>query len=241
MCRALALMSLDPPQGLTWAREANERGRRSGLPWVEGFAFTFEGLLHAITGDAAAAEQSLERALAIQERLGDHEGAGLSLGGLGQLAASRGEEQRAVELYQRSLRAFETLGDRAEEARILSETGWVHLQRGDAESARRDFLDAAGRYLDVASVRGVGLALVGLAATAARDGRPAIAATLAAAAEVYAAQDGIVNVYGDDGAGRDVVEAARAALGEAELHAANDAGRGLTIAGALDLARIPVS
>lgn len=143
----------------------------------------------------------------------------------------------ALSLYARSLSAFETIGDRAEEARILDEMAWTYLRHGDTLPARQTFLDSARAYTDVASVRGVGLSLIGLAATEFAEHQPERAVQIAAAAEVYAHQEGIVNVYSDETPGREFVEQARAALIEEEAARATEFGRGLTIQQALDLAR----
>ena len=61
---------------------------------------------------------------------------------------------------------------------------------------------------------------------------------IAAAAEVYAQQEGIVNVYSDETPGREFVDQARAALSADEVARAAEVGRRLTIKEALDLARI---
>jgi len=122
----------------------------------------------------------------------------------------------------------------------LSELAWTRLQQGNSSDARRAFLESAQAYTDVASVRGVGLALIGLAATDEVEQRPARAVQIAAAAEVYAAEEGIVNVYSDETPGREYVERARAALSGDEASSAADAGRALTIAEALELARAPM-
>ena len=119
----------------------------------------------------------------------------------------------------------------------MSELAWTRLQQGNSSDARRAFLESAQAYTDVASVRGVGLALIGLAATDEVEQRPARAVQIAAAAEVYAAEDGIVNVYSDDTPGRDYVDRARAALPPDEVERAIQAGRRLTIEEALGLAR----
>ena len=91
----------------------------------------------------------------------------------------------------------------------------------------------------MASVRGVGLSLIGLASTEAAEHRPENAVRIAAAAEVYAHEEGIVNVYSDETTGRELVDRARAELTEDEAARATDAGRRLTIREALDLARTP--
>ena len=105
-----------------------ERSRALGFAWAEGLAATFDGILYAVIGDAETARARYQEALEIQERLGDEEGAGLSLGGLAALAAGRGDLAGALELYRQSLAAFEACGDRLEEARILDEMAWTHLR-----------------------------------------------------------------------------------------------------------------
>jgi predicted ATPase/class 3 adenylate cyclase len=237
--KALVLLGSDPEAARTCTTDGIAMSRAIGFEWAEGFASTFEGLASAAVGDLDAAEARYAQALEIQRRLGDEEGAGLSLGGLAQVACGRGEISAALDLYQRSLAAFQTIGDRAEEARILSETAWLQLRHDDAGRARLSFLESVQAYTDVASFRGVGLSLIGLAATEAADGRPVQALQIAAAAEVYAAAEGIVNVYSDETPGREFVDGARAALPPDEVASATEAGRRLTIEEALDVARNP--
>jgi hypothetical protein len=158
-------------------------------------------------------------------------------GGRSALAAGRGNLGEALELYVRSLAAFETIGDRAEEARILAEMAWTHFRDDAAADARRYFLESVQAYTDVGSVRGVGLALIGLAATEATEGRAEEAVQIAAAAEVYAKAEGIVNVYSDETPGREIVDRARASLPAEDAARATEIGRRLTIRQATDLAR----
>ena len=60
---------------------------------------------------------------------------------------------------------------------------------------------------------------------------------IASHAEVYAHQEGIVNVYADETPGREFVDRARAALPIDDVAMATERGRQLTIAEALNLAR----
>ena len=114
---------------------------------------------------------------------------------------------------------------------------WTHLQAEDSVRGRDAFLESVQAYTDVASVRGVGLSLVGLAAAEAVENRPERAAQLAAAAEVYAQQEGIVNVYSNENPSREFVDGARALLSQEQLALATEVGRRLTIKEALDLVR----
>ena len=231
------LLGFDLEAGLRRTTESIERSRALGFTWAQGFASTLDGILNAVAGDLNSAQTRYSEALEIQQRVGDEEGAGLSLGGLARLASGRGDLPGALELYQQSLAAYEAIGDRAEEARILSEMAWTQLRHEDPARARRTFLDSVQAYTDVASVRGVGLSLIGLAATEAVEGQPETALQIAAAAEVYAHQEGIVNVYSDETPGRRFVDRARAALSAEDVARATEIGRGLTIKEALDLAR----
>jgi predicted ATPase/class 3 adenylate cyclase len=236
---AIGMIGFDLDAGLRWAGQGLETSARSGSAWSQGMASTVDGILQTVAGDLGAAQARYAQALDIQRRIGDEEGAGLSLGGLAQLASIRGDLAGALELYRQALAAFEAIGDRAEEARILSEMAWSYLRNTDSVLARRAFLDSVQAYTDVASVRGVGLSLIGLAATEAAEHRPGTAVQIAAAAEVYASQEGIVNVYSDETPGRELIDQAQAALPAEDAAHARETGRRLTIKEALDLVRIP--
>jgi predicted ATPase/class 3 adenylate cyclase len=236
---AIASLGVDTEAGLEWAKIAVEQSTTHGLDWALALSLTFEAMLLAIDGDPDAAVARYNEAFAIQERLGDLEGGGVALSGLAQLAAARGETVEALALYRRSRAWFEEIGDRAEEARVLSEMAGIHLENGDTSLARGYFFESVQAHTDLASVRGVGLALIGLAASEAVEGRPENAVRVAAAAEVYAQQEGIAVLYTDETPGREYVDRAEAQLSADDVARARDAGRRLTIKEALDLARAP--
>jgi predicted ATPase/class 3 adenylate cyclase len=235
--RALGQLGFDLEAGLALARESVDESRALGFSWGEAFASSILGILQSVSGDHHGARASYEYALGFQRRLADEEGAGLSLSGLAQLAAERGQYAEAADFYREALTSFAAIGDRAEQARILDETAWLHLRHGEPQRAREYLLDAVQGYIDVASVRGVGLSLVGLAATEALEDRPERAVQIAAAAEVFAREEGIVNVYSDHLPGLEDIDRARGQLSEAQAAAATESGRRLTIGEALDLAR----
>jgi predicted ATPase/class 3 adenylate cyclase len=236
---SLGLLGVDRGTALSWTALGIERSRELGFNWSHGVGLIFQGMLHTLGGDGETARAEFMEALEIQERTGDREGAGMSLGGLASLTAQRGNAEAALDLYGRSLAAFEAIGDRGEEARTLSEMAWTYLESGDTALARRRFLDAVQAHTDIASMRGVGVSLTGLAAAEAVDGRPDRAAQIAAAAELLAQEEGIVVVYSDETPGQELVEQARAALSADELARATELGRRLTIEEALDLAGPP--
>ena len=237
-CRAtLGLLGDDLETALRWAKLAVAESRARGFDWILGISLDFEGMLHASCGDGDAARACFVEALEIQQRLGDLECAGMSLGGLAALAAGTGKITEALDLYRQALASFEGVGDRGEEARILSEIAVTHLASGDTARCRRYFFDAIQAQTDIGSVRGVGHSLVGLAAAEQVDGRPDRAVQIAAAAEVYAREEGVVVVYSDETPGQQFVEQARAALSPDELARATETGRRMTIDEVLALTR----
>ena len=238
-CHGLGLGLVGSDLGLARTSESIQKSGSVGFTWAQAFASSLDGALRARADDLDTAQRRYVEALEIQRRIGDEEGAGMSLGGLAQLASRRGDLAGALELYRQSLVAYEAIGDRAEEARILAELAWTHLRNQDAALARSYFLDSVQAYTDLASVRGVGLSLIGLASAEAVEHRPEAAVQIAAAAEVYAQQEGIVNVYTDEKPGREIIDQARTVLSAEDVAHATEVGRRLTIDEALELARTP--
>jgi tetratricopeptide (TPR) repeat protein len=231
-------LTVDMERAFEWSREAIDRSRAQNYTSALGLALTFDGILGAVSGDTETAASRYDEAMAIQRRLDDKEGSGLSLGGLAQLASLSGDLPKAIDLYQQSLVAFEAIGDRAEEARILSEMAWTHLSLDDPTEARRFFFDSAQAYVDVGSIRGVGTSMIGLAAVEVVEGQPLRAVQIAAAAEIFTEEEGIVNVYSEDDPGREYVERAKAELRTDDLKSATEKGRSLSVKEALALARV---
>ncbi|MEP6665382.1 MAG: adenylate/guanylate cyclase domain-containing protein [Nocardioidaceae bacterium] len=236
-CLGLGNIGIDLDEGLSWTAASIGLGRELDYPFSLSLSLAIDGILHAISGDAATATARYQEALSIQEPRGDHEGAGLSLSGLAQLAAIAGDGEGALELYERSRAAFEAVGDRAEEARVLGEMAWTYLAHDDAETAHRIFLESAQAYQDVGSIPGIGTSMIGMAAVEAVEGRPERAVTIAAAAEHFSEEEGIVNVYSDDSPGRPYLDGARAELSGEDIDEAEKDGRNLTVREAIRMVR----
>ena len=237
--RTLVLIPVGDVSAGRWATDALERSRVLGAPWMLGFALTVHGLVSAVAGDAAAAEADYLEAMRIQEGLGDHEGGGMSLSFLAALRAASGDRPGALGLYRRALAGYEIIGDRGEEARMHDEMAWTYLLNDDIGEAREHFVASVRAYTDLASVRGVALCLIGLAATVAAEGRHQVALQIIAAAEVHASGEGIAFTYSDHPPSLEFVERERGVLPAEDVARATEAGRALTLTQALDVARIP--
>ena len=105
---------------------------------------------------------------------------------------AKGDHARALALYREALASLEPVGDRPEIARVHCEMGWTALAAADAPAARRAFVLGVHANEEVGSAPGTGLALLGLAAVEAAEGRAERAVAIAAAAHALSERAGVV-------------------------------------------------
>ena len=113
---------------LTWLPENSSRR----AAWIHQL-----GMLAQLHGDYEEAGRQYQRALDIDERLGDQPGMAASYHQLGILAQDRGDYEEAGRQYQRSLATFERLGDQAGMAAGYGQLGILAQLYGDYEEAGR--------------------------------------------------------------------------------------------------------
>jgi tetratricopeptide (TPR) repeat protein len=133
-------------------------------------------------GDLAAAAEMLVEANAIRERLGDSLGLARSLMGLAVVRGRAGERERAAALMDECLRLCRELGDEATLAHALARRGDAARAEARDRDARRDYAEALALSRRVAGRRVVVMCIEGLAALAARQPAPDVAARLETAA-----------------------------------------------------------
>ena len=104
-----------------------------------------------------------------------------------------------------------------EEARILDAYAWLPLALRRTDEARDHFVESLQAYEEVGSVRGIGLALLGLGATAAVEGNLRRAVRVPTAAEVFSAEKGVANVFVEGSPAAPYLEAARERIEADEL------------------------
>ncbi len=172
--------------------EAIALSENPGTGLVRGIAVALKGMLHYATGDLETGIANVERAIRIHERDDDHEGRGVALSLLAQMTFAKGDHPHALDLYQKALTSLETVGDYPEIARVWCEMGWTALASGDGEAAQQAFVSAVRKYEVVGSARGIGLAIMGLAAVEAAAGRSENAVAIAAAADALSTRAGVV-------------------------------------------------
>jgi predicted ATPase len=172
--------------------EAITRSAGGVCDFLQAISMTLKGMLRFVSGDLDAGIILIEEARRIQERLNDREGGGLALSFLAQMSFAKGDHAGALVLYGEALESLATIGDQPEVARVHCEMGWTALAAGDVAAARRAFHLGVEANEGVGSPKGTGLALLGLAAVDAADGRSERAVAIAAAAHALSERAGIV-------------------------------------------------
>ena len=188
-----------------------------GADFQQGFALTLKGMLRFVTGDLDSGIALVEQARRIQERLNDREGGGVALSFLAQMSFAKGDLARALVLYGEALESLATIGDQPEVARVHCEMGWTALAAGDAAAAQRSFRLGVQTNEEVGSAKGTGLALLGLAAVEAAEGRAERAVAIAAAAHALSERAGIVIAHPMDPGLVSRIEALKASIPKGRL------------------------
>ncbi len=221
-------------------RKYREKSHRFGLTWVEGLASTIDGILHTAspatprqlargtprrTHDPTATRRPRgSRPFARRPRPAGRPSRGPVGGARSVPAIPSTPLKRPAIVPKRHGSSLKRPGH-------TFSTAIFHLP---ADASSTPFRPTATSP----SVRGVGgTSLIGLAAAEAVEQRFETAVQIAAAAEVYAREEGIVNVYSDETPGRELVDQARTALSADDVARATEAGSRLAIKEALDLAR----
>jgi len=194
-----------------------ERSVACGDEFMRTTAMTLEAIRLFASGDAEAGRSLVEQALESQRRRGDYELGGVALSALAQITFAQGDAQKALQIYGEALVAEETVGDRPEVARILCEMGWTALAAGETRTARASFRKAVQAYEEIASARGTGGALLGLAAVDAAEGKTERAVRIAAAAHAFSEREGIVVDHPMDPGAAERIEALKASVPSREL------------------------
>jgi predicted ATPase len=197
--------------------EAIARSVKIEFDFMQALSKSLKGMLLFATGNLAAGMALVEEARQIHARMDDHEGRGVANSLLAQMTFTKGDHARALSLYHDALASLEAVGDHPEIARVHCEMGWTALASADARAAQAAFVRAVHEYEFVGSPRGTGLALLGLAAVEAAEGRPERAVAIAAAARSLSERAGVVIAHPMDPGLVGRIEALKASIPQGTL------------------------
>ncbi|MGW2221132.1 hypothetical protein ACWCSD_39635, partial [Nonomuraea sp. NPDC001684] len=155
-------------------------------PWSRSLALLVSGVLAMNTGHLAEAEDTLARALAGFEQLGERWGQGMTLSALGSALVRSGAAAAAPALAERATRCFRELGMPEHTMENEVAAALHRAESGDVDGGRRDLtglLDRAGRSgsAESSTQARLGLARLELAAGRAAAAREHALAGLASA------------------------------------------------------------
>jgi non-specific serine/threonine protein kinase len=197
--------------------EAIARSVRSGFDFMQALSKSLKGMLLFVTGNLESGLALVEEARQIHSLMNDHEGRGVANSLLAQMTFSRGDTGRALALYHEALASLQAVGDHPEIARVYCEMGWTALAAADPSAAQQAFVRAVHEYDGVGSPRGTGLALLGLAAVEAAEGRSERAVAIAAAAQALSERAGVVIAHPMDPGVVSRIDALKASIPEGTL------------------------
>jgi predicted ATPase/tRNA A-37 threonylcarbamoyl transferase component Bud32 len=215
--------------------EGIAHAERGGSEFLLAVFQTIKGMQVFVTGDLEGGRALVEEARRIQIRIGDFEGGGMALSFLASMAFADGDLAGALRLYRESEVAFGAVGDKPELARVQCETGYAALAGSELPEARRSFLRALRTYDEVGSPRGIGQALMGLAAVEAATGNTERALVIAAAAQEMSTRAGVVVDHPMSPALATRIAEMRASVPNEDLTALVAAARGMTPAAVITM------
>jgi predicted ATPase/class 3 adenylate cyclase len=217
-------------ESLAIAREIDDKRRTAVVLQPLGMAYLGQGEL-------ATARQYLQEAVASAESLGEPRELAAATNALAQLYRVEGSLDEAEPLYEKVLALARQVGDRESIAIGLLNFAMVVISRGEDDQARRMLLDVLAIAQEIGS-KPAGQSLLEVCAglAALREDWPR-AARFYGAAEAQAGQTGIHRDPSDEAFLAPLVAKAQAALGTEAFAAAEDGGRALTYAAALEEAR----
>jgi predicted ATPase/DNA-binding XRE family transcriptional regulator len=149
------------------AEEAIARFRDLNAPWYLGWALHQRGRIAHSAGDDELAERLFNESLAALQRAGDRGFAtGFQFANLGDVAAARGDLQRAAGLYQQALLALRLLGFKQGLVHTLHSLADLWRKLGNRQRAIEDEREALGLCQDVGDMCGIAMSLEGLGTSA---------------------------------------------------------------------------
>jgi predicted ATPase/DNA-binding SARP family transcriptional activator len=211
--------------------------RALGDSWGKAICLANLGAAAGRQGDVAEAERCYTESLALLRPLGDNERIAVVLDNLGAVARDRGDHARARRLYEEGLGLFRELGNKWNIATCLNNLGGIALDQADYAEARERYAESLLLLQELGDKDAIAGCLEGLAGVAGGCGLAEQAARLYGAAEAIRAAIGSpLSPVARERYER-AVAVARAQLPPLAFAAAWQAGRAMTLDGALAEAR----
>ncbi len=202
-----------------------------------GIAYLNLGGVAGTTGDMAAAQLYLEKSLAVNRELNDRGGIAACLSTLGEIAQHGGDIATARSYYAESLTIKRSLHDLESSAYTLGKLGELALLGQDYPGAVRFSQEAISLYSSLEIKPGLAKQLAALGYTIGEAGQTEQAVRLFGAAESLRMSFNIPVLDGDRQMERGRLENLRSRLSTADFTRAYEAGKSMSVEGAVTFAR----
>jgi predicted ATPase/DNA-binding SARP family transcriptional activator len=195
-------------------------------------------LLLTFRGDLGRAGELLERSLEIARDIDDPRLIAANLINLSNVAFFEGDYDRAEVLQEEGRSRSRELGDTRREALACLNLGWIHVRQGDDERATMRLKESLERFTELSERRHLPDVLEGIAAVAAQRSESERSATLFGAAEQIRQEIGSPLPPSEVAIYERYWQLAREQLGDEDYERAVAAGRDLSVAEAIECARV---
>jgi DNA-binding CsgD family transcriptional regulator len=205
------------------------------------WAIHFLAMLDRLQGAYDRAQTRFEECLQLFHQLGNQSGIASTLHELAKVAHEQGDYLRARMLAEQSLALARAQGVRRVFAQVLLTLGWIEQQLADSPRTAARFAESLTLCQEIGDRVGILACLEGIASVAAVRGRAAWAARLLGAAAALRAAIGVRVAATDQPRSERILATVRGQIDSAAFSAAWEAGRVLSIDGAIALAREELS
>jgi len=187
------------------------------------------GIVARVQGDYAQARTFLEEALTIQREIGDKLNMAKALNSLGLIAKTQGDVTTARAYTEESMTLLRELGAKSVMATVLNNLGHLALERGDTTQAYALYAESLALNRESNDKHGIAGSLAGLIGVIAARQQAHKAARLAGAIEALLAAIDAKLDPPDMAVYQQGMATVRALLNEADLTAALDEGKTMTL------------
>ncbi|GAA3092507.1 ATP-binding protein [Streptosporangium carneum] len=212
----VAIYQRRPDRARCLLDEALEAVRRVDDPWHEMVIRSMEGTFALSEGRAKESQRSFEAALAIAHELDNHWASPVALIGLAQVAWLRGDLAEARSYYEQALDLLKDVTAHWQTITCLSGLGRIALAQGDLATARARLIESLRLCRGTGQRLGVARRIETLAQLALAEEDDQRAVRLAGASSaIRNAMSGVVTPSGFGARMEELLQPARARLGEA--------------------------
>jgi class 3 adenylate cyclase/predicted ATPase len=183
----------------------------------------------SVLGDYGKARSLLEEALAIQREIGDKLNTAKALNNLGNIAKTQGDLLTAKAYTEESLTLLRELGAKSVMASVLNNLGHLMLEQGDSAKAYNLYAESLALNRESNDKHGIAGSLAGLIGAVAAQQEAHKAARLAGAIEALLAAIDAKLDPPDMAVYQQGMTTVRALLNEADVTAALDEGKAMTL------------